>query len=670
MRTGSFCVVLASTMPAVAAAADFGPRGELVFDDSAVVTLDFEDPEAMTGEAIVVEDEGALSGGRVLQLAAFTGVDLPLELPDTATEYRVSAWIMGGEAVLDVEVLYADNAHPGVDELGVLYPTGRMTSDGWIEVANDHVRVDGERGATVTVGFFAPTGARVDAVELVPLRSLPAAERSGEACDGSIDDACGPSEVCLFSQCRYVGGAVPDLPTQDRALVSEYLSNRLRLLFGPLLNRRLDLPHAELALARLSSAERPWDYWNAFTLAIRRLHDGHTTTSGISDFVLDNERPLGLCFIEGDADLSLATAAKDEAYLDVLVSHTAPSRTLGMKRGDRLVRVDGLHPIAWARAQTEHHWGMSPTSNHVTFAELAEQLRGLVARYAHEIEIIRCDAANGACGSIEVVNLSQVAPIAPDEVFEGVQCDNRPLRHLATSPANHVGGFSSVFSGLVLGSNEAEGIYGAEWDSLSTTGNDGVGPALKAAVQLFRDEASGVILDHRTGNGGTILGPKILWDFSVQPRPVSVYQDRRFFDDEEPSLEVGLSLFQAGVDQNQADVAGSTSPTTMPVALLLTRDVSASDWLPLGMKGGGPNVKLFAPFQTNGGFSTRYGFGYWLGVSYVIAVGDTFDATGLTRNGRGVEPDVVVLPKQSDLVVDKDTVFEAALAWIREELAQ
>jgi C-terminal processing protease CtpA/Prc len=80
-------------------------------------------------------------------------------------------------------------------------------------------------------------------------------------------------------------------------------------------------------------------------------------------------------------------------------------------------------------------------------------------------------------------------------------------------------------------------------------------------------------------------------------------------------------------------------------------------------------VKLFAPFQTNGGFSTRYSFGYWLGVNYVIAVGDTYDVTGTTRNGRGVEPDFVVRPKQSDLLVGKDTVYEAALAWVRQELA-
>jgi C-terminal processing protease CtpA/Prc len=81
-------------------------------------------------------------------------------------------------------------------------------------------------------------------------------------------------------------------------------------------------------------------------------------------------------------------------------------------------------------------------------------------------------------------------------------------------------------------------------------------------------------------------------------------------------------------------------------------------------------VKIFAPYETNGGFSTRYAFGYWLGMSYVIAVGDTYDAEGRTHNGRGVEPDVVVLPKQSELLVGIDSVHAAALAWVREELAQ
>lgn len=37
-------------------------------------------------------------------------------------------------------------------------------------------------------------------------------------------------------------------------------------------------------------------------------------------------------------------------------------------------------------------------------------------------------------------------------------------------------------------------------------------------------------------------------------------------------------------------------------------------------------------------------------------------------NGHGVEPDFVVLPLQSDLMDGKDTVYDAALAWVRQGL--
>ena len=49
-----------------------------------------------------------------------------------------------------------------------------------------------------------------------------------------------------------------------------------------------------------------------------------------------------------------------------------------------------------------------------------------------------------------------------------------------------------------------------------------------------------------------------------------------------------------------------------------------------------------------------------------LASGDTFVASGETLNGHGVEPDIVVLPRQSDLSQGRDSVFEAALAWVRE----
>ena len=209
-----------------------------------------------------------------------------------------------------------------------------------------------------------------------------------------------------------------------------------------------------------------------------------------------------------------------------------------------------------------------------------------------------------------------------------------------------------------------------EWESLSTTnGQDGVGAALSAAVQSFTSEAAaGVIFDHRTGTGGTLIGPAIVWNFAVQNHPISLMHTRQRAEDEQPSLSEGLAIFDQALAQGWVDHAGSSFPTTMPVALLITEDVSASDWLPLGMKNAGPNVRIFGPYQTNGGFSTRFILGYWLGVNYVLASGDTFLPDGSTANGTGVEPDVVVLPLQSDLLAGKDTVFEAALSWVRQEL--
>jgi C-terminal processing protease CtpA/Prc len=130
----------------------------------------------------------------------------------------------------------------------------------------------------------------------------------------------------------------------------------------------------------------------------------------------------------------------------------------------------------------------------------------------------------------------------------------------------------------------------------------------------------------------------------------------------------GLQLFNAADAANEVLHGGSASATSMPVALLITQDVSASDWLPLGLKGAAPNVKIFGPYGTNGAFSTRFQSSYWLGMTTVLATGDTFLPDGRTQAGLGVEPDVVVLPKQSDLVVGVDSVFEAAIAWVRQEM--
>ncbi|MEZ4298825.1 MAG: S41 family peptidase [Polyangiaceae bacterium] len=651
-----------------ARAASFTPEGALLFEPNAVVVLDFEEP-APEGEPQPAEDPTALHGAHILPLGAFQGVDFEVSLPKLRQTYRASAWIRGHEAVVSLEVSYSDRP----DEVSALFPTGRVTSDGWVEVANTHLRVDGEKATKVVLGAFSAAGADVDAVEIVPdgdASAFPAIPNA--PCGGASDSAaCAADQVCLYSRCRTFSGLVPPIP-KDRDDVTDYLESRMTLLFGPFRERTYDLPNSLVAIEQMRHAQDAWSYWNGFALAVRKLHDGHTSTSNIADFSLRNPRPIGVCFIEGDADLTHTAAPKDPAYLDVLVSHTGAESTLGLAPGDRLVSVDGKHPIAWARGLVDIHWSLPPVSNPRTFAELASSMNRLLSRYASKIEVIRCDAASGTCGAPEVISISDLPPIALDATVQIPTCDNRPLRHLINSPDDHGNtAVNGVHQSIVIESDDVEKIYGIEWESLYTTnGTDGVGAGLKQAVSTWKTEgARGVILDHRSGFGGTIEAPKILWSYAVPRRPNDYYEDRQRAEDEQPSAEDGQALFDLAKSRNQINYAGSNNPvTTVPVALLLTEDVSASDWLPLGMKGA-PKVRLFAPFETNGAFSTRYAFGYWLGVNYVLAVGDTFLPDGTTTNGTGVSPDVVVLPKQSDLLAGKDTVYEAALAWVRSELA-
>lgn len=644
-------------------AGDFVDDGSYVFDPKTTWRQDFEtevagsevdDPPIVRGTS-----SSALSGAWYAELAQFESAAVAVDLPALKRGYRASMWIRGGEAsAFFVTVNPVDRRSY---EVATMYPTGRITSDGWIELASDAIRIDGSIHAAV-MGAFSPTGCEMDAFEVVSTQAIEGVVNP--SCDGVVDNTCAIGQVCYWSECRNVASWVPPIPP-DREDVTLYLENRLRFLFGPFENRTLDLPASLVAIEQMRHATDRWTYWNGFMLAVRRLHDGHTGTSGSFDFVVGNPKPLSVCFMEGEADLSPSTPS-DPLYRDVLVSHTGADHNLGLNAGDRLVSVDGVHPLAWSRSLITSNWRQPAVSNHGTFAEHASRLSAHISRFADHIEVIRC--SEGTCGDVETVSIRDIPFDEPGAPFDFVACDNRPLRHLPTSPEDHQGQSTDVFVGPVNEADAEELIYGAEWESLSTTsGQDGVGPGLKAAINTFiNDGAKGVILDHRLGTGGTLAGPEIIWDFAVSKKPLTFTQGRPFAEAEQPSLAEGLELFNLAIDQNYVAYAGSSNPTTIPVALLITQDVSASDWLPLGLKGA-PNVRIFGPYETNGAFSTRYQLGYWFGMNYVLATGDSFVASGDTQAGKGVAPDDVVLPLQSDLHEGRDTVFEAALAWVRAE---
>lgn len=670
MRWSCRAATLAATLLAgPVSAAEFTADGTFQFDPAAVVTLDFEgeelpprsDPESAKPEPVVVSD--ALSGSHALSLGAYEAVSFAVTLPATLATYRASVWIRGGEAIGIVGTTYDGKRR---DEAAVLYPTGRMTSDGWVELASERIPIDGARGP-VSFGVFASGGAEVDAFELVADGTTTLVP--GRACGGVADPVgCAPGEVCTWGACRRVSGWVPPIPA-ERDVVADYLESRLAFLFGPYENRARDLPAAKVAVEAMRHAKEPWAFWNGFLLALRRLHDSHTGTGGsVAEYSLRNPRPIDACFLEGVADVSHDVAPPDPLYRDVLVSHVGASRNLGLRSGDRLVRVDGRHPIDWARSMIDVSWSLGSASNHSTFAEHAAALRSLISRYASTIEVVRC--SEFGCGALETIEVLSIPPLADGEEFASQLCDNRPTRHVAGAPSDHQGA-DGVFAGFLENVPLQEKFFGIEWDSLyTTTGQDGIGPALsKAVARIGTEGATGVILDHRRGTGGTLAGPNILWNYAVKRKPLTFFESRRRAEDEQPSLADGKALFAESVANGSVDYAGSKVANPVPTALLITSDISASDWLPLGLKGAS-NVRLFGPYETSGAFSTRLALGYWLGMSFTLASGDTYVEDGRTINGFGVPPDEVVLPRQSDLVQGKDTVFEAALAWLRAKKGQ
>ena len=215
-----------------------------------------------------------------------------------------------------------------------------------------------------------------------------------------------------------------------------------------------------------------------------------------------------------------------------------------------------------------------------------------------------------------------------------------------------------------------EKIYGMTFDNLYGT-SQGLTPFFADSNQFFRDNARGVILDHRAGNGGTLDAPEEITKL-VRP-PFALAVGPTFMataaDDGPKDQAEGLARFTELVKfPSQVYQVGSDAyDPNLPVALILHRDGSASDYLPLGMKGA-PNVRIFGPHETAGAFSSFYEFSYWSRIGFQLASGDTIDFQGDTLIGQGAEPDVIVEHTQTSLLSGKDAPYEAALAWVRDNL--
>ena len=657
------CMAIAS----FASAGSFTTDGTWTFDPNAVFTESFEqftpDPDAGSSAHLeAAEDSGALHGSKVLHArATYESADIGFVVPGPGA-WRASAWVRS-DAIAGV-VVEASAGTPG--EFSQMFPTGRMTSDGWIELESAPFMASGETDTKLYVFFFGDD-VYADAIEVTAAQGV--AWEPPRACAGLMDPSCSGDHLCYAGWCRNVSGWVPPLPDASRRdLLVDYLANRLRFFFGPYESRNAHLPAALAELEGMRSAASRWIFWRSFATAVHRLQDSHTSVYTLADFVVENRRPLNACFVLGDADLSHASVPPDAVLPDILVSHTGNEAAWGFNAGDRLVAVDGKHPIAWMRSLIAHDLTAPSVNDDTSLAMFAERLRSAIPRYAHTISVLHCSTS--ACSEVENIDVTSLPEVEQDTSIDVVACDHRPGALLGSQPSNHDIGMQAL-SGNVLGTDSSEKIYGLVWDDLLAQSPSAT--QIANAVASWRADARGVILDHRTGNGGqgepgtTASGDPIV-NFVRQPTFFGVELWRRAADEEGPaSLAEGLDIVDKYKGTSAAWHGGSDDARIdVPVALLITRDVSFSDLFAYAMKGA-PHVRIFGPNPTHGAFSTFLGMGYATGMNYQIAIGDAIGFDGQTLCGHGVRPDEVVLPRQSDLIAGRDTTILRAIEWVRSE---
>jgi len=684
-RTGFFVALAIVSVTSVASAAEFDDRGVFVPDAEAVDFEDFSAPERHVAEdaelpciakhfEVITDDALALEGD------AFVRVDVAqdcherfvITTPASQGSYRASVWMRHGSGDARLVAEYPEESGEP-QQTARMAPTGRATSDGWIELASNDVPIDGTLAPLVYfrfTDFASAEGVDVDAFELVASGTFQAAPE----CDGVGDVVCGDDAFCLGGRCRLGGPNVPPLPdVAIRDEVVDALEFKLRIFFGGQKTRALDLPTSLATLESIRGAPTAWQFWNGWARSIRELHDWHTSARGPIGNAFVRGR-LNACFIEGDADLSHDVWPTHPVYKDILVSHAGADGAAGLHAGDRLVAIDGQHPIEWARNLIDVNWGYHVACDDQSFADFAEALGGgglLILKYAKTLSVVRCDPKTLTCA--DSVELIAVKDLTNEGVSPGVACDNRPSYHLgANSPSaeNHYV-YYTIFQGPVDGTTPEEAIHGMVWDTLYGGGDpDGyVNGTIRDAVAEWKLSARGVILDHRAGNGGTIDAPEFMTQLVRPEQVLAVYlmpMETAGFPGP-ATAEEGIQLFNNAKFDVPYTVGAADHDPALPVALITHRDGSASDYLPLGIKGS-PKAKIFGPGPSAGAFSTFIQFSYWGGISFQLASGDTITNEGVAMIGKGVMPDFIVQQRQSDLLNGVDTIHEAALAWVRQEL--
>lgn len=646
--------------------------------------VDEEISDAWLGEA-----GGGLEGARALapppgRALVLSGAALA---PLASARFEAKVWGRALGAAPELRVLY------GAPEGEALAPfatwasvpaveTGRATTDGWIEYATGALdgQVFGQPVAALAVvprdGGGEATGARfaVDLLELYPRGALPPAATCTQE---TADAACGAAGACVFGVC--VDGAALYGPLPAPAQRVELVA-RLHTLFGSLHEDREGAARAarllgEPARVLARDARSPRAFFGGLDRLLAEVRPAH----GSGGFFVGATLPwllqgtsVGACFGEMDRDL----AGGGRGYG---VFRAAEGSALRV--GDVVARIDGREPAAWI---AEH----APPGTPDPTAEAAAVALGLTStleRLASTIDVSRCTAP-GACTTVrvEVAGAAREVLAGRRRPFPADACSPRFREAVVVPPGRDPSGYAEAFE-----ETGADGVV-----SVQTNGMPGDDAAWLATVARGFDRAAGgpLLFDARLGAGGggaalSLVADRVRvdatfgvlflgrWGHDLADGPSG------FFERAAPCWDVTFATFgdapplcfALGAAYRFAPSGRATS-RPRKIAWLDVFDASANDMAAAFAKGA-PGVRVFAPHPTAAHFGGRLDvpspWPHRVGVSLQGSdnlVGASFAgarAAGF-RSGHGVAPDVVVVQRQSDALAGRDTLLDAARAWLKE----
>lgn len=721
-------ISVALLSPVVAAASDLDAKGALQFTPGALKTWSFESiADVVNAGAYLIKTDSsgfrtkltkisdasqlapnltgaadALEGQHGLRIGGATAASSAgLAIMDEAffktivgSRVEITMWARADGAAPSFAVAYAKSDWPADSMLEFAFApstrTGRETSDGWVEYTTG--AIDGSVwGVPIrAIAFNPPRGGTSFVVDAIEARKVSGSLTPNAACtQADVDATCGEDGDCLFGRCvpsSITWGAMPN--GEHRAQFADRWSHMAARLIGDRqaseFGRKTFMPTAK-DLARYARSSRK--FFGGINRLVNGLRDNHTSFGGPSTAFTQFgpmiqygwSGALHACFGVVDKDLTGGGLG-----WGVFRAGSKPVTGVPLKPGDILTKIDGEDAKAWVDEVVPGLNRTSPNDPKSDWAAVAEILSIAITTRAKEFTITRCASATSCTGdNKKEITIDVAGKVGPYVLENGGWASDIEYFGCTARFTESVADFDADVPGEdTITPRTVDGIVNVSFDGFS--GQD----AWKAKMsEIFEAKPALALMDTRVGNGGEGANLEHLLNLlrgkDEQVGFISVVNGT--YDDPSPTTlfttyekcvggETGglFSCFGAWGTFSELDTppGGKTK-----IAWLNTLDVSANDYMPRLLKGRS-NVKIFGPHPTAGAFGAittvpSFAPGYSGGSMqyqdsrFAATYGDF--AAARWESGHGVEPDVVIAQKVSDAILGKDTILEAARAWLKAE---